>query len=153
MFENLNNEELKEMLKNGEYEYFLIALEHLINEISLNNIFPPFDYEEEYYNNELKKNFIKLKETFKEIRYILYMLKYHFKTNYIYKIQYPLNIMDEMELNIIDKILSDGLLKSDSLLFDVILYINKLNYFLKDYHNLEDRDFLNAIGVFDIPQL
>ena len=81
------------------------------------------------------------------------MLKYHFKTNYIYKIQYPLNIMDEMELNIIDKILSDGLLKSDSLLFDVILYIKKLNYFLKDYYNLENRDFLNAIGVFDIPQL
>ena len=54
MFENLN-EELKEMLKDEEYEYFLIALEHLINEISLNNIFPPFDDEEEYYNNELKK--------------------------------------------------------------------------------------------------
>ena len=149
MFENLN-EELKEMLKDEVYEYFLIAFDHLINEISLNNIFPPFDDEEEYYNNELKKNFIELKERFKEIRYILYMLKYHFKTKYIYEIQYPLNIMDEMELNIIDKILSDGLLKSDSLLFDAILYIKKLNYFLKEYQNLENIDFLNAIEGFDI---
>ena len=149
MFENLNDEELKEMLKDKEYEYFLIALGGSVNKIRTFIIFPPFD--KKNYNNKLKENFIELKETFKETRYILYMLKYYFKIKYIHELQYPLDIMDEIELNIIDKLLNDSL-KSDSLLFDVILYIKKLGYSLKYLYNLEERDDLNARGIFNISQ-
>ena len=149
MFENLKCEEFKEMLKDKEhYDYFSCALKGLINGIRTFIIFPPY---EKNYINKLKENFIELKETFKETRYILYMIKYHFKTQYIHALQYPLDMMDEIELNIIDKLLNDSL-KSEGRLSDLILLLKKLSYFLKYFYNLEERDDLNARGIFNISQ-
>ena len=149
MFENLKCEEFKEILEDEDYyDYFTCELGGIINEIRTFIIFPPY---EKNYINKLKENFIELKKTFKETRYILYAMKYYYKNKYIHELQYPLNIMDEIELNIIDKVLSDSL-KSDYLLFDLILLIKKLGYFLKKFYNLEGRDYLNARGIFNISQ-
>ena len=139
-------EEFKKILKENRYDYgyFICELEGLINEIRTFIIFPPY---EKNYINKLKENFIELKETFKETRYILYLME----CNYIHEIQYPLNIMDEMELNIIDKFLSDSL-KSECPLFDLILLNKKLGYFLKKIYNLVERERLNAQGIFNISQ-
>ena len=139
-------EEFKKMLKENpdRYDYFISELEDLINEIRTFIIFPPY---EKNYINKLKENFIKLKETFKETRYILHLLE----RNYIHEIQYPLNIMDEMELNIIDKFLSDSL-KSECPLYNLILLNKKLGYSLKNFYNLVERERFNAEGIFNISQ-
>ena len=142
--ENLNCEEFKKILEENRYDYIICELKGLINEIRTFIIFPPY---EKNYINKLKENFIKLKKTFKETRYILYLME----CNYIIEIQYPLNIMDEMELNIIDKFLSDSL-KSECLLIDLILFNNKLYYFLKNFYNLVEREILNSQGIFNISQ-
>ena len=143
--ENLNCEEFKEILEDeGYYIYYTCELRDIINEIKTFIIFPPY---EKNYINKLKENFIKLKKTFKETRYILYLME----CNYINEIQYPLNIMDEIELNIINKLLSDSL-KYDGLLMEIIPLIKKLVYFLKNFYNLEGRYYLNTRGIFNISQ-
>ena len=142
VFKEINFLELKVFLKDKEYEYFLIALKHLINEIKTFTLLPP-SYKEKYnkknLNNMMKENFLKLKETFNKICYILLRLEFGFKTKYSYPLQYPLIIRDEIELNIIDKLLNDSLNGYD--IFKGLININKLGNSLKHCFDLGKIDF------------
>ena len=134
--------ELKVFLKDKEYEYFLIALKHSINEIKTFTLLPP-SYKKNIIkkklNNMMKENFLKLKETFNKICYILLSLEFGFKTKYSYPLQYPLIIRDEIELNIIDKLLNDSL--NDYDIFKGLININKLGNSLKHCFDLGKIDF------------
>ena len=141
VFKEINFLELKVFLKDKEYEYFLIALKHSINEIKTFTLLPP-SYKKKLnnnINNMIKENFLKLKETFNKICYILFELKYGFKTEYNYPLKYPLIIRDEIELNIIDKLLNDSL--NDYDIFKGLININKLGNSLKHCFDLGKIDF------------
>ena len=71
--------------------------------------------------------------------------------NYINEIQYPLNIMDEIELNIINKILSDSL-KYDGLLMEIIPLIKKLVYFFKKFLQFRRKILFKYTRIFNISQ-
>ena len=133
VFKEINFLELKVFLKDKKYEYFLIALKHSINEIKTFTLLPPY-YKKNLNNNMIKENFLKLKETFNKICYILFELKYGFNTEYNYPLKYPLNIRDEIELNIIDKLLNNSL--NDYDIFKGLININKLGNSLKHCFDL-----------------
>ena len=140
VFKEINFLELKVFLKDKKYEYFLIALKHSINEIKTFTLLPP-SYKKNLnnINNMIKENFLKLKETFNKICYILFKLKYSFNTEYSYPLKYPLIIKDEIELNIIDKLLNDSLNVHD--IFKGLININKLGNSLKHCFDLGKIDF------------
>ena len=82
--------------------------------------------------NEIKKVIKELKETFKDIRHLLYTLECYVDPDLYEKIKDLLNLMDNIESEIKNKITSDSLLKNDSLLLESIIYIKKLNYSLNE---------------------
>ena len=143
--EELNQKEYLRILEeDNRYDYLLCELNSLISTIRTFIIFPPY---EQKYINKLKENFIILKEIFKETKHILHLIG----SNHINEIQHPLNIIDEIELNIINKLLNDSL-KSDGILMDIILLRDKLYYSLKNFSYLIEREMLNAGGIFNISQ-
>ena len=142
--ENLTSEEFIKLIEaEAHYDYIIVELEGLIMVTKNFIIFPPY---EKNYTKKLKENFIKLKEIFKDIRYILSLIKSNNNEK-----QYSLNIMDEIELNIINKVLNDSL-KSDGPLINLILIMNKLYHSLKNFYILVQRGFYNSQGIFNISQ-
>ena len=142
--EELNQKEYLRILEeDNRYDYLLCELNSLISTIRTFIIFPPY---EEKYINKLKENFIILKEIFKETKHILHLIG----SNHINEIQHPLNIMDEIELNIINKLLNDSLKSVNTL--SIILLRSKLYYSLKNFSYLIEREMLNAGGIFNISQ-
>ena len=142
--EDLTSEEFIKLIEaEDRYDYIIVELESLIEVIKNFIIFPPY---EKNYTKKLKENFIKLKEIFKDIRYILSLIKSNNNEK-----QHPLNIIDEIELNIINKVLNDSL-KSVSLLIDLIQIRNKLYYSLKKFFYSIEREMLNSMGIFNISQ-
>ena len=143
-YENLTSEEFIKLIEaEAHYDYIIVELEGLIMVTKNFIIFPPY---EKNYTKKLKENFIKLKEIFKDIRYILSLIKSNNNEK-----QYSLNIMDEIELNIINKLLNDSL-KSDGILMRIILLRNKLYYSLKNFSYSIEREMLNSKGIFNISQ-
>ena len=91
----------------------------------------PFNDKKAY--NNIKKVINEMEETFKDIRHLLYTLECYVDDHKLYeKIKDLLNLMDKIELEIKNKIRSDRLLKSDSLLLESIIYIERLNYSLNE---------------------
>ena len=143
--EDLNQKEYLRILEeDNRYDYILCELNSLIFNIRTFIIFPPY---EKNYINKLKENFIRLKEIFKVTKHILHLMD----SNYINEIQHPLNIIDEIELNIINKLLNDSL-KSDGILMSIILLKDKLYYSLKNFSYSIEREMLNSEGIFNISQ-
>ena len=146
--EDLNQKEYLRILEeDNRYDYILCELNSLIFDIRTFIIFPPY---EKKYINKLKENFIRLKEIFKATKHILHIL-HLMGSNYINEIQHPLNIIDEIELNIINKLLNNSL-KSDGILMDIILLRDKLYYSLKNFSYSIEREMLNSEGIFNISQ-
>ena len=143
--EDLNQKEYLRILEeDNRYDYILCELNSLISTIRTFIIFPPY---EKKYINKLKENFIRLKELFKVTKHILHLMG----SNYINEIQHPLNIIDEIELNIINKLLNDSL-KSDGILMRIILLRDKLYHSLKNFSYTIEREMLNSGGIFNISQ-
>ena len=144
--EDLNQKEYLRILEeDNRYDYILCELNSLISSIRTFIIFPP--YKKKKYINKLKENFIRLKEIFKVTKHILHLMG----SNHINEIQHPLNIMDEIELNIINKLLNDSL-KSVGILMSIKLLIDKLYYSLKNFSYSIEREMLNSGGIFNISQ-
>ena len=142
--ENLTSEEfIKSIEAENHYDYIIVELEGLMRVIKNFIICPPY---EKNYTKKIKENFIKLKEIFKDIRYILSLIKSNNNEK-----QYSLNIMDEIELNIINKLLNDDL-KLDAVFIELILIMNKLYHSLRNFYILVQRGFYNSQGIFSKSQ-
>ena len=142
--ENLTSEEsIKSIEAENHYNYIIHKLEGLMTVINNFIICPPY---EENYTKKIKENFIKLKEIFKDIRYILSLIKSNNNEK-----QYSLNIMDEIELNIINKLLNDDL-KLDAVFIELILIKEKLYHSLRNFNILVQRGFYNPYGIFSKTQ-
>ena len=136
-------EELKKSME-AEYGYDCVnvrLLETLMNEIGSFRICPPY---KENYTKKIKENFINLKEKFNKVRDILSEMK---SNNNDYEKQHSLNIMSEIELNIINKLLNDKV-KLDAVFIELILIKEKLYYSLRNFKILAKRGFYDDSDVF-----
>ena len=136
-------EELKKSIE-AEYEYDYInvkLLESLMSEIDGFRICPPY---EKKYTKKIKENFINLKEIFNKVRDILSKSK---SNNNDYEKQHSLNIMDEIELNIINKLLNDKV-KLDAVFIELILIKEKLYYSLRNFKILAKKGFYDDSDMF-----
>ena len=136
-------EELKKSIE-AKYEYDYInvkLLESLMTQISNFRICPPY---KENYTKKIKENFINLKKIFVNIRDILSKSK---SNNNDYEKQHSLNIMDEIELNIINKLLNDKV-KLDAVFIELILIKEKLYHSLRNFNILAEKGFYDDSDGF-----
>ena len=112
----------------------LTSLE-IINENKLKITSDPFHNKKTF--NKIKKVNNEMKEIFKDIRDLLVTLKCYIVDDDLYEeIEDLLNLMNKIELEMKNKILSDRLLKSDSLLLESITYIDMLHCSLHEIVNI-----------------
>ena len=112
----------------------LTSLE-IINENKLKITSDPFHNKKAF--NKIKKVNNKMKEIFKDIQDLLVTLKCYIEDDDLYEeIEDLLNLMNKIELEMKNKILSDRLLKSDSLLLESITYIDMLHCSLHEIVNI-----------------